>query len=194
MNKKSFIFIGRSGCGKGTQAKLLSDYLKKTDPNRDVLYIQSGGEIREFIKGDSETQRISKKIYQEDKLQPEFLAVYMWVNVLIKKYTGNEHLIFDGSPRKADEANILNSIFDFYGLDSPFVIFLDISEESVTKRLALRGRMDDSKNGIEKRLAWYSSEVMPALDFYRNNKKYTFLTIDGERLTEEIHKDIVSKI
>lgn len=194
MNKKSFIFIGRSGCGKGTQAELLSDYLKKTDPNRDILYIQSGGEFREFIKGDSETQRISKKIYGEDRLQPEFLAAYMWINVLIKKYKKDEHLIFDGSPRRRDEASVLDSVFDFYGFENPYVIFLDVSEESVEKRLAERHRMDDDKKGVEKRLAWYKSDVIPTLDFYRNNKKYKFLTIDGERSTEEIHKDIVSKI
>ena len=29
INPKTFIFIGRSGCGKGTQANLLIEYLKK---------------------------------------------------------------------------------------------------------------------------------------------------------------------
>jgi len=28
MNSQAFIFFGRSGCGKGTQAKLFVEYLK----------------------------------------------------------------------------------------------------------------------------------------------------------------------
>ena len=61
MNKNSFIFIGRSGSGKGTQAALLIQALKKSDPNREPLYVQTGQELRQFIQGSSFTQKITKK-------------------------------------------------------------------------------------------------------------------------------------
>ena len=60
MKPQTFIFIGRSGCGKGTQAELVQEHLKQIDPKRKVLYIQTGAEFREFIKGNSETQKLSK--------------------------------------------------------------------------------------------------------------------------------------
>ena len=194
MNQKVFIFIGRSGCGKGTQGALLTEYLKKMNPEREMLYIQGGGEFREFIKGESATQKISRKLYEEDKLQPEFLSVYMWINVLVKKYLGTQHLIFDGAPRRKHEAGVLDSIFDFYGLTSPYVINIDVSEEWATERLSARHRHDDKSEDIKKRLAWYLTDVVPAIDFYKNNPKYTFIQVNGERSIEDIHKEIIEKI
>ena len=194
MEPQTFIFIGRSGCGKGTQAKLLSDYLNKVDPTRDVLYVQSGQEFRDFIKGNSETQRLSKIIYDVGGLQPEFLAIYMWVNVLVNKYTKNEHIIMDGMPRKFHEAGVLDSIFDFYKLKKPIVINIDISKEMSINRLMARKRLDDTREDIEARLSWYETDVVPAIGYYRENKNYQFIGLDGDRPIEDVHKDIISKI
>ncbi len=194
MTQKTFIFIGRSGCGKGTQVELLIEYLKKIDPNHDILYIQSGAEFREFIKGNSETQKLSNSIYEKGGLQPEFLSVHIWTHILIDKYTKNEHIIFDGTPRKYHEAGVLDSIRDFYSLEKPIVVNVDISKEESIKRLMARGRMDDTKEEIEKRLSWYETDVEPAIGFYKDNKNYNFLKINGEQSIEEIHKDLIGKL
>lgn len=194
MDQKVFILIGRSGCGKGTQSKLLTEYLKKIDSNRDVLYVQTGSEFRDFIKGDSATQKISNKLYEDDKLQPEFLSVYMWINILIRKYKENEHIIFDGAPRRRHEAGVLDSIFDFYNIKNPIVINIDVSEKWATERLTARHRMDDKSEDIVKRLAWYMTDVVPAIEYYKTNPRYKFINVNGERTIEEIHQDIIGKI
>jgi adenylate kinase family enzyme len=75
MSQKTFILIGRSGCGKGTQGALLSQYLQTLEPKRDVLYIQCGGEFRKFIQGDSVTEKLSREVSEKGVLQPEFLAI-----------------------------------------------------------------------------------------------------------------------
>jgi adenylate kinase family enzyme len=194
MDQRVFILIGRSGCGKGTQGELLVKYLKEIDSKRDTLYIQSGGEIREFIKGDSFTQRISNQYYKDDKLQPEFISVYMWINVLINNFDESKHVIFDGTPRRKHEAGVLDSVFDFYLLKNPTVINIDVSEEWAKEKLSARHRMDDKKDDIEKRLAWYTTDVVPAIEFYRNNPRYNFISINGERDIGEIHKEIIQRI
>jgi adenylate kinase len=194
MNQKVIIFIGRSGCGKGTQAKLLSEYLKKLDPSRDVLYVQSGQEFREFIKGNTETQKLSKAIYDVGGLQPEFLAVYMWASVLVNKFTKNEHIIMDGMPRKYHEAGVLDSVFNFFGIQKPLVINIDISKDISVDRLMARKRVDDTREDIEERLSWYETDVVPAIGFYAVNEKYSFAKIDGNRSIEEVHKDIVELV
>src|SRR5690348_15164141 len=135
MTPQSFIFIGRSGCGKGTQAKLIQDYLKSIDPKRETLYIQTGAEFREFIKGDSTTQKLSKAMYDKGEFQPEFLAIYMWTNLIVNKYSVDEHLVLDGMPRKYHEAGVLDSIWAFYKLQKPHVIYIEISKEESRKRL-----------------------------------------------------------
>ena len=194
MTPQAFIFIGRSGCGKGTQVELLMKALKEKDPSRDILYIQTGQEFRDFIKGDKLTQKISKNIYNAGGLQPEFLAAYMWIRQMVDKYVGNQHLIFDGTPRKFHEAGVLDSIFGFYDIKIATVINVDISPEESLKRLLLRKRLDDDEDNIKKRMAWYETDVAPAVEYYRTNPRYRFLKIDGERSVEDIHKDIVNQL
>ncbi len=194
MDQRVFILIGRSGCGKGTQGHLLSKYLKEKDDKRDTLYIQSGSEIREFIKGDSITQKISNEYYTSDKLQPEFISVYMWIKILINNYDESKHLIFDGTPRRKHEAGVLDSVFDFYSLKKPTVINIDVSEEWATEKLSARHRMDDKEEDIKKRLAWYLTDVVPTIEFYKNNPRYNFISVNGERTVDEIHKDIIQSI
>ena len=194
MTPQAFIFIGRSGCGKGTQVKLLQEALKRADPKRDILYVQTGAGFREFIKGETFTQKKSREIYEAGGLQPEFLAVNMWERPLIDGYRGDEHIIFDGTPRKLHEAGVLDSVFGFYGIGMVSILNIDISQEESMKRLFLRKRFDDNTDEIKKRLAWYESDVAPAVEWYRTNPRYQFLNIAGERSVEAIHADIVKRL
>ena len=194
MLPQNFIFIGRSGCGKGTQAKLLGEYLNKIDPQRKAFFLETGVEFRKFIQGESYTQRLSKKIYGDGGSQPEFLSVYMWSRVLAESFKENEHLIVDGTPRRFHEAGALDSIFDFYKREKPYLIFLNISKGWATERLKGRGRIDDNHEDIEARLKWYETDVVPAIDFYRNNPKYNFLEINGEQTIEKVHQDILESL
>jgi adenylate kinase len=194
MTQNTFIFIGRSGCGKGTQAQLLIKLLEKNDKEHKVLHIESGEELREFIKGPSYTQSVTRDLYNKGGLIPEFVVVYLWTAALIANFTGKEHLVFDGMPRKVHEAGALNSIFGFYGLSKPWVINVDISPKEAMNRLLARKRFDDNEAEIQKRLDWYETEVMPTMEYYDGNPKCNFIKVNGERSVEEIHEDIVKKV
>jgi len=194
MSQKTFILIGRSGCGKGTQGALLSQYLQTLEPKRDVLYIQCGGEFRKFIQGDSVTEKLSREVSEKGVLQPEFLAIYMWVNYLVKNYKGTEHIIIDGTPRKIHEAGVLDSIFSFYNLDKPTVIYINVSKEWSVERLMKRGRADDKREEIIERLSWFETEVLPTIEYYRNSKSYSFVEINGEQDIDSVRREIISKI
>lgn len=194
MSLKSFIFIGRSGCGKGTQAELIKAYLKKTDPKTPVFHLETGAEFREFIKGQSYTQKLSSEIYTAGGLQPEFLAIYIWANVLVREIKDGEHLIIDGTPRKLHEAGALESIFSFYKRPKPYVIHIKVGDKWATERLLGRKRMDDVEAEIKKRLAWFETDVSPTIEYYRHNSNYNFVEVDGERTIEEIHADLVNRI
>lgn len=194
MNQQTYIFIGRSGCGKGTQGKLLSQHLKKTDPSREVLYVQSGSEFRKFIQGESHTQKLAKKINDVGGLQPEFLAIYMWVNFVVNNYKGGEYIIFDGTPRKFHEAGVLDSIFGFYSIPKPIVIHINVSKDWSINRLMERGRSDDNREDIEERLSWYETDVLPTIEFYQTSPEYTFIEINGEQSIEEVNAALLAKL
>ena len=194
MSPKTFILIGRSGCGKGTQAKFLLEYLKSKDSSREIFYMETGARFREFIERDSLSGKLSKAINKAGGLQPEFLAVWVWSNLFIENLKGDEHMIIDGTPRKLREAAVLDTALDFYKREKPYVLHLDVSRKWSEKRLLERHRTDDLPEDIKKRLDWYETDVIPTINYYRDNPKYNFLDINGERGIEEIQKDILSKI
>jgi len=75
--KQAYIIIGRSGCGKGTQAELLINNLKN-DLNRKVFDLQTGDKFRTFVKGEGYTNKLAKEIGDRGELQPMFLALSLW--------------------------------------------------------------------------------------------------------------------
>ena len=101
--KETFIFIGASGSGKGTQVSLLKAHLARKNPETPIFYLQTGQYFREFIKGDSLAAGIAKHAIDNGERAPDFLAMYIWSKVFVENLTGNEHLIIDGSPRSINE-------------------------------------------------------------------------------------------
>ena len=195
MKSQTVIFIGRSGCGKGTQADLLEDYLKKNDTEkREVHHVITGNFLRELAKGESYSSTIIRDILAKGLLVPDFLPVSMWGKYFIDNIKGHEHIITDGMPRKLHEAIMLDGAFKFYKRDKPIVIFIDLSYDSAVKRLLLRKRADDTQDAIEERLKFYDADVAPVIDYYRNSPDYIFLRVDGEPDIQTIFKDTLDKL
>ena len=188
------IFIGRSGCGKGTQADLFKNRINHLDPDKHpILYIETGNYFRKFIRNEGFSSKISQKIYENDERQPDFLACWMWSNILIDELGEHMHLVFDGAPRALAEAQILTTALEFYKREKPTVFHLNVSRDWSEKHLLARGRLDDvNLSKIDKRLDWFDKDVVPALEYFKNNKLYRFLEIDGEQSIEKVHSDIVA--
>ena len=190
----TIIFIGRSGCGKGTQAHLLKERIHKHDKNeRRILYVETGEYFRHFIRGKSYSSELSRKIYEHDERQPDFLACFMWSNLLIEELHENMHLVFDGVARSLYEAEILTTALRFYKREDPTVIYLDVSRDWSEKHLLSRGRSDDiNLDRIDKRLNWFDKDVMPAIGFFKTHPYFRFIEINGEQSIEKVHSDIVA--
>jgi adenylate kinase len=191
-NPHTYIFIGRSGAGKGTQIKLLIEKLEKT--SHPVLHLETGKSFREFINTDSYASSLSKDISIKGGLQPSFLSIWIWSDLLVKNFTGREHLLFDGMPRRMSEAKILETALRFYKVENPKVIYLDVSQEWAMDRLYGRGRADDQKEAIELRMKWFDKDVADTIDYMKNNSYYNFISINGEQTIEEVHAEVCSKI
>lgn len=194
MIPQTFIFFGPSGSGKGTQAKLLQEELKKKDPNRNILYIETGQKFRDLALGDSFTAKEINKIIDHGDLLPEFLPIYVWTGFMMENITGDEHIFMDGLSRQPNEAPVLDSAMRFYKREIPFVISINVSDEWATGLLKNRGRSDDTDAEIKKRLDWYHKNVVLAITYFKNNPHYKFIPINGERSIEEVHQEILEKI
>lgn len=194
MRAQTIILFGRSGSGKGTQADLLLKFIKDHDPIRKTLYIETGQKVREFMEGGTYASRLTKDLVEDGKLLPEFLPISMWGHFLIENFTGEEHLVLDGLSRRPHEAPILDSALKFYRREYPTIVCINVSRERATDRLIGRGRSDDNPDDIRRRVEWYDTNVIPAIEYFRNNGRYTVIDIEGDRPIEEVHKDIVTKI
>jgi len=196
MKHKTIILFGCSGSGKGTQADLLADYIKKNDSEgREVLYIETGERFRSFIKEKgNHTAQMTADVINKGGLMPEFMPIWVWTSYLIDNYTGSEHMILDGLSRRVDEAPILDSALRFYRRDDPQVIFLNTSRDWSTERLLSRQRKDDTEEDIRRRLDWFEENTMPALNYFKSHVGYEFIEIEGEQSIEKVHADIISRI
>jgi len=208
MSPQTFILIGRSGCGKGTQAELLIEYLKKNSPN-PVFYLESGQKFREFISSSGYTASLSNEIMKTGELQPPFLAIHIWSHLMIEQMDEQKHLIIDGTPRKLEEAMVLDGALQFYKRKNVYILHVNVSRKWSIDRLIGRGRADDkSIDEINKRLDWFDTDVIPVIDYLRGQTlapkpngggpvptlHYKYIDINGEQTIPEVHEEIIKKI
>lgn len=188
MDKKAFIFIGRSGCGKGTQAKLLIDTIKAKKEER-VYYVSTGDEFRKMLDGGTYMSSRLESIIGRGGFAPSFAAVLMWGSALFRELKEDDHILIDGTPRSLSEASVLDSAFPFFDA-TPIVIYINVSREWASKRLADRGRHDDTKEGIDSRQNLFESDIMPILEMYKNRNYPKILEINGEQHIDDVHSEV----
>jgi adenylate kinase len=187
------IIMGKSGCGKGTQVELFKKKIEERNGNK-TLHIESGAFLREFIKGDTFTEKLTKSVVESGGLVIESTLIGLWANYLNKNFSGRENILFDGCPRKLMEAELLDGTLKFYKTPKYKVIHVNVSDEWATKRLLARGRKDDTPEGIAKRMEWYEKEVMQSINFFKANPACDFIDVNGEQSIEEVHAEILSKV
>lgn len=193
MNQTSIIFIGRSGCGKGTQSGLLIDYFK--NQNKETLYLSTGNEFRKLIaEGDNFTSRKVDKIYDEGGRHPDFLCITIIGNYFKNNFDPNKNLIMDGGLRSLNEAITVSDVFDFYEIKDAKVFYLDVGHEWSVEKMKNRNRDDDSIEIFEAKKKWFNEEVVPAIEYLEKNPRFQFYKINGEQDIQKVHEDVVSKI
>lgn len=192
MNSKAIVFFGRSGCGKGTQAKLLEDTLKAE--GREVIYVETGSSFRELAKNDNITSKNIQEILKNGLLIPVFLPIWIWTKIIVEKFSGTEDLILDGVCRRREEAIALDSLFGFYKIENPSIILMNVSKDWSYARMMERQRADDTPEKIQNRLGWYERDVVPSIQFFREKEGYNFIEINGEQTVEKVHEDIIKAL
>ena len=191
MDLQTVIFIGRSGAGKGMQSGMLQKLLVEQDPKVPILYIETGDHFRRHVKDSGYTWELARKVNDVGGRQPDFLAVWIWSHLFTEKIRGGEHIVFDGTPRSLNEAKILDTAFPFYKRKDPAVIFLNVSQGWAEDRLRGRGRADDlDPEVVASRFAFFTKDVVPAIDYYRKSPTYRFLEINGEQTPEQVFSDV----
>ncbi len=192
MNPKAIVFFGRSGCGKGTQAKLLAEFLKSQ--GREVIYIETGSKFRELSSQQTLLGQRVAEVIKNGLLIPVFLPIWIWTQIIVDKFLGTQDMILDGVCRRKEEAVALDSVFDFYKIETPNIILMNVSKDWSYTRMMERRRADDTEENIKNRLGWFERDVMPSIEYFREKAGYNFIEINGEQTVENVHKDIMKAL
>ncbi len=196
MHAQTILIMGRSGSGKGTQVRFIEEYIKDKDiDSLPLFHLETGKAFREFIKGSSLASRLAFDKSEKGERQPDFLAVWMWTHTVVLTLEDQMHWIIDGTPRSLPEAKILESAFVFFKRPKPIIIYLNVGSEWSFDRMKARGREDDVNAGSkENRVKWFDEDVVPAIEYFKNQLDCSFFEINGEQEIEKVREDIMAKI
>jgi adenylate kinase len=190
----TFVFFGIVGSGKGTQVSLLDKYLKDSNLVSDVLFTSTGNEYRKLVESGNFTGQIIKSSMDKGYLQPNFLTISLFTNILLTNIKEDTCLIADGFPRTIEQSQAFEQAMEFYDRSDVHVIYIEVGKEEATKRMKIRSRSDDTPEGIAKRFDEYINNVIPAMNYFKDKSGYTLHTINGEQSIEDVHKDIIKSL
>jgi adenylate kinase len=191
---QTFIFFGIVGSGKGTQIELLQKYLKEKDSSFESVYAYPGNQYRKLIGEGHYTGQIVKTTLEKGYLQPDFLTNALVINHIAFSMKENSCFIADGYPRTIKQSESFEEILKYYGRDTAHVVYIELSKEEAIKRMKLRGRSDDTDEGIAQRFDEYVNNVIPAMNYFKDKPSYTMHTINGEQSIDDVHKELISSL
>ena len=158
------------------------------------MLVSTGNEYRKIISQPGYSSDLIKKIINAGGLQPDFLTNSLFASTLLREITPDKNLIADGFPRSIGQSIAFDQAKKFYSRGEVVIIYIKLSKEEATKRMKLRGRADDTDEGIAQRFHEYETNVLPSLEFFRGKPGYTIHEINGEQSIEDVHKEIIAKL
>lgn len=126
----NMVFLGPPGAGKGTYAKRLIEML-------NIPHISTGDMFREAVASKSELGKKVEEILKRGDLVPDDLTNSIVKDRLSKEDCKNG-FILDGFPRTVAQAKALDEIMRSLGKDLDYVIYFEVDEEEVVKRISNR--------------------------------------------------------
>ncbi len=179
---RTFVFLGLSGSGKGTQAAHLLRVLPRS------MNISTGAAFRRMAGRRNLTGRYIRNILRRGALVPYWAPIYVWLDAFFRRMAGDEHVVFDGAPRRVEEAQVMDDFMRDVGRPLPVAIYLRLPETRARKRLLGRGRADDRSSAIAGRFRFFREHVLSVIGYYRRRGR--LITINGDQPIPAVWRDI----
>lgn len=124
------VFLGPPGAGKGTQAKLVATHY-------GVPHLSTGDMLRENVISGTPLGLLARPVMERGDLVPDDLILRM-VQERIARADCDGGFVFDGFPRTLAQAEALNAILTNKKSDPPAVIYFNVPEEILMRRMTGR--------------------------------------------------------
>jgi adenylate kinase len=181
----NIILFGPPGSGKGTQTEqLIQKY--------NFVSIALGELLRKQIIENSVYKVLIEAYINNGQLIPDSFS-FKLVAELVQEQPRGQSFLFDGFPRTIQQATFLDNLLTQHGTQIDAVIFLDVPEEHLFKRLQdraiIEGRLDDQDEyKIKTRMYIYEQETLPIVTHYKSQNK--LYRIDGIENTDQVTQAI----
>ncbi|MEM9186647.1 MAG: nucleoside monophosphate kinase [Planctomycetota bacterium] len=207
---RKYVMAGPPGCGKGTQAKLLTEQY-------DVTHISVGDIFRWHIQSHTKLAARIKRIVDTGKLVPDDIVDDVVRNRL-EEHDWNYGFVLDGFPRNRPQAEFF---LESYDIDA--VLLLDVTDEVVLERVLGRrlcqgcgldynliqhrpavedvcdvcgdklvARADDFEEAIRSRIDDYHAQTEPILELFLH--KELVIEIDGMQPIADVNAEVRRKL
>ncbi|MBE5752543.1 MAG: adenylate kinase [Clostridiales bacterium] len=179
----NIILLGAPGAGKGTQASRISDAYA-------LPHISTGDIFRENIKNETEIGLLAKSYIDKGQLVPDEVTCKIVENRIVKPDCEKGYML-DGFPRTIAQAEALDKVAKIdlvINMDVDFALIMDrlcgrrvckdcgesyhvttLNGATTCSRCGgeLYQRKDDNPETVESRLAVYSQQTAPLIEYYK---------------------------
>ncbi len=156
------ILFGPPGSGKGTQAAIISERF-------GLPHVGTGQMLRDEVAAGSELGREVEPIMSSGGLIPDDMMVRVIEN-RIAQPDASRGVLLDGFPRTVPQAEELDVMLERTGREIGVVLFFDVPEGELRKRIAHRAevdhRADDSPTAYIERMRVYEEKTAPVVGYY----------------------------
>ncbi|CAC5417371.1 adk [Mytilus coruscus] len=181
-NAKVVFVVGGPGSGKGTQCeRIVQKY--------GFTHLSTGNLLRAEVASGSEQGKKLTEIMEKGELVPlETVLMLLRDNIIARAATSRGFLI-DGYPREMEQG----VRFEDEVRESDFLLYFDVSDETMTSRLLGRaqtsGRVDDNEETIKKRLKTFRDNNNAVIEYYSKENKVE--RISAENSVDEVFAAVV---
>lgn len=213
------ILLGAPGAGKGTVAKLLTEY-------DESVQISTGDILRSAVKEGTALGRKAKDFMDKGDLVPDEL-IMMLMEERLQEDDCRKGFILDGFPRTIPQAEDLKKLLHKLNMGLDFVVNLEVPREIILDRLTTRRtcsnpdcqeiyniksnpptadgkcrkcgspavqRADETEEAIVNRLETYQKKTAPLAGFYENEGQLkNFESVDSKETVEKIKAALKNK-
>jgi adenylate kinase len=210
------ILLGAPGAGKGTVAKLLSEY-------DGSVQVSTGDILRAAVREGSDLGKQAKEYMDRGDLVPDSLIM----KIMEERLQGDdckEGFIFDGFPRTIPQAEELKQLLEKLNVTLDMVVNLEVPREVILDRLTTRRtcsnpdcqaiyniksnpptpdgkctacgspvvqRDDETEEAITNRLETYNEKTAPLIGFYeKEGLLKNFLSLSSKDTVDDIKKSL----
>jgi adenylate kinase len=212
------VLLGAPGAGKGTVAKLLTEY-------DGSVQISTGDILRAAVKEESQLGKKAKEYMDRGDLVPDSLIMQI-MEVRLQEKDCQKGFILDGFPRTIPQAEELKKLITRLKIKMDFVANLDVPRDVILDRLTTRRtcsnsscqeiynvksnppaqggkckkcdspviqRADETKEAITNRLETYNQKTAPLIGFYeKEGLLRNFLSLNSQDTVAELKKALQS--